>query len=401
MTYVQKSRQNGNRVLELNENEIVKDIEFLIGKVNDFDDGSMESENLTLTGTLEVGGESTFSSPISLPDGADDDLSIKIGEAGNHGFYSESGTEMGVVVGGFEVSKFTTLGVSTDIIAEFTADEGVTVDGALIKDSTIALSDGAVGNLSVKIGADKNNGIYGTSDTQLGIAIEGALVAGANTTGLFTGNIAEQVADAGVTVDGVLHKDSTITLADGTVSNLSIKIGADANNGIFGLSDGMLGFVTEGTMFAGIDGQGLFVNNIAEMTSDTGVTVDGLLVKDGGIKPSGTTATGGVTYSGTISTTGAGTPRTLNALVGTVEFTGVADIVAGAAGTVVINNSLVTASSIGMVSLQTTTAAAGSIPRVESVTYGVGTITIVLRNSSVLTATDASTYKFSFQLFKL
>lgn len=149
-----------------------------------------------------------------------------------------------------------------------------------------------------------------------------------------------------------------------------------------------------------IDGP-ISVDTVNEATAAAGVTVDGLLIKDGGIAPTGTTATAGVTYSGTISATGAGTPQTLNTLVGTVEFTGVADIAAADAGTVVINNSLVTASTVGMVSLQTTTAAAGSTPRVESVTYGVGTITIVLRNSAAATATGAATYKFSFQLFKL
>lgn len=101
--------------------------------------------------------------------------------------------------------------VSTDTINEETAAAGVTIDGALIKDSTIALDDGTVSNLSVKLGSDKNNGIYGVSDTQLGIAVEGALVGGANSAGLFTNAIAEQTAASGVTVDGVLLKDGGVS----------------------------------------------------------------------------------------------------------------------------------------------------------------------------------------------
>lgn len=146
----------------------------------------------------------------------------------------------------------------------------------------------------------------------------------------------------------------------------------------------------------------LLVDTISEYTSNSGVTVDGLLVKDGGIAPSGTSSRGGVLYTGTITDSGAGTPRTLNTLVGTVTFTGIGDIAADGTTNLVINNSLVTASTVGMVVLQTTTAAAGSTPRIETVTYGSGTITIAVRNSDPATGTGAgATFQFSFQLFKL
>lgn len=100
-------------------------------------------------------------------------------------------------------------GLKTDTISEETAAAGVTADGVLLKDSTIALSDGLVSNLSVKIGADADNGFYGVSDTQLGVAVEGALVAMFDTNGVATGTVSEQVADAGVTVDGALIKDGS------------------------------------------------------------------------------------------------------------------------------------------------------------------------------------------------
>jgi hypothetical protein len=98
-----------------------------------------------------------------------------------------------------------------------TSEAWLPVDaGALVSDS-IALDDGLVSALAVRIGADANNGLYGVSDTQLGIAVEGVLVGGANTTGLFTGNISEQVAAAGVTVDGVLLKDGGVSNAGATM----------------------------------------------------------------------------------------------------------------------------------------------------------------------------------------
>jgi len=130
--------------------------------------------------------------------------------------------------------------------------------GALVSDS-ITLDDGLVSALALRIGADTNNGLYGISDTQLGIAVEGVLVGGANTTGLFTGNIAEQVVAAGVTVDGVLLKDGGVTansmiaafypsvvqddIAAGTggaiaVTNYLTTINTDAGGDAFTLANG-------------------------------------------------------------------------------------------------------------------------------------------------------------------
>jgi F0F1-type ATP synthase assembly protein I len=127
-----------------------------------------------------------------------------------------------------------------DEINEKTAGSGVTVDGVLLKDSTVK-----------------------------------------------TDTIIEKTSAAGVTADGVLLKDSTIALADGAVSNLSVKIGADTNNGIFGYSDVQLGFAVEGTLVGGADTSGLFTNVISEQTGTLGVTIDGVLLKDGAADFSG------------------------------------------------------------------------------------------------------------------
>ena len=102
--------------------------------------------------------------------------------------------------------------------------------------------------------------------------------------------------------------------------------------------------------------------------------------------------------SGTLTASGVGTPRTLNTSRGNVTFTGIADIAAGASSTLVINNSLVTISTVGGVSLITTTAAATSSPRIETTTFGGGTISIVIRNSGAV-GTGISTYTFAFCLY--
>lgn len=96
--------------------------------------------------------------------------------------------------------------------AEFVMSEGnSTINGAKTFGTGIALPDGLVSALSIRLGADGNNGIYGVSDTQMGFAVEGALVGGANASGLFTDVIAEQTNTVGVTVDGVLCKDGGVS----------------------------------------------------------------------------------------------------------------------------------------------------------------------------------------------
>lgn len=98
--------------------------------------------------------------------------------------------------------------ISVDTIAEHTAATGVTIDSVLLKDGTVKTGAGAVGAVAVKINAE-NDGFYAVSASQLGASVNGTLVGGYDTNGVFTGNIAEQVVGAGVTVDGALIKDGS------------------------------------------------------------------------------------------------------------------------------------------------------------------------------------------------
>jgi hypothetical protein len=192
------------------------------------------------------------------------------------------------------------------------------------------------------------------------------------------------IATTGLAVTGTLSATTTVTATtlffsgDGTVGDPTYSFVSDTDSGIYRIGANNIGVALAGAK----------VLDIA--VGSLGVT--------GNVQ----TSTGfGHTYSGTITVSGAGTPQTLNTYAGTVTMTGVSDIAADASTTVVINNSLVTTSTVGLVALQTTTAAAGSTPRIESVVYDTGTITIVIRNSDPATATGAATYKFSFILFKL
>lgn len=97
------------------------------------------------------------------------------------------------------------------VLESFNGTAWVAIDLGTFTATDIALDDGLVSDLAIKIGADANNGIYGISDTQLGFAVEGVLVGGANTTGLFTDSIVEQTTSAGVTVAGALIKSGGIS----------------------------------------------------------------------------------------------------------------------------------------------------------------------------------------------
>lgn len=147
----------------------------------------------------------------------------------------------------------------TGIVEYFNGTSWVTAETAIVSNH-VSLSDGTVGTLAVRIGADSNNGLYGVSDTQLGIAVEGVLVAGANTTGLFTDNIAEQTATAGVTIDSVLLKDGGITTSGAIIfGSPQTLTGAGAIN----LTTYATLVVTTGanalTLAAGADGQKKFI----------------------------------------------------------------------------------------------------------------------------------------------
>jgi hypothetical protein len=176
--------------------------------------------------------------------------------------------------------------VQVDIISEKTSAAGVTIDSVLVKDSTIALGDGSVSDLSVKIGADINNGIYGVSDVQLGFAIEGALAAGVDANGLFTSAISEQVGGVGVTIDSALVKDGSFVgkqaTATATAAGLTTGLlsGADqfvtvtsasANNCICLPSDALCPI---GTVIRGWVGANGF--ELRSLAADTTQTINGV-----------------------------------------------------------------------------------------------------------------------------
>lgn len=77
----------------------------------------------------------------------------------------------------------------------------------------ISVDDGLVSDLAIKFGNDGNNGLYGVSDTVLGVAVEGAQVATFTTTGMTTNIISERTTDSGITLSqATIEKHTTFAV---------------------------------------------------------------------------------------------------------------------------------------------------------------------------------------------
>lgn len=151
---------------------------------------------------------------------------------------------------------------------------------------------------------DPNKVIQGTEIDDEFDAIETAVATKANTasptfTGTVTGvdfdisgtvtadTINEDTADAGVTIEGVVLKDNGIT-ATGTVdlSSSTLSLGTlvtvDVDGGTI---DGAVIGGTTPAAITGTDitGNDVITDTVSEKTATAGVTVDGLLIKDGSI----------------------------------------------------------------------------------------------------------------------
>lgn len=114
-------------------------------------------------------------------------------------------TDTGIYLGGNNILDFSVAGTKTLDVRT----SQVTVEGVLRVTDVTRGGDGAVGAPGFSFISNTDTGIYAVSGTQTGFSSNGALVGGFNDSGLFTDVIAEQTSTVGVTVDGVILKDST------------------------------------------------------------------------------------------------------------------------------------------------------------------------------------------------
>lgn len=180
------------------------------------------------------------------------------------GEYWVSATEVGFSSGGTRVAGYNGSGLIADVIAELTAAVGVTIDGVLLKDGGVA--GVTVTNLVDKTATETISGAWTFSHTN----------------GIATDMIVERTGAAGVTIDGLLIKDSGIPQAAVTTHQAALTIlESQITNA------GLLARVADTETVSGLwtfsNAGGLKTDIIAERSAASGVTIDGLLIKDSGI----------------------------------------------------------------------------------------------------------------------
>lgn len=182
------------------------------------------------------------------------------------------------VAGGFTESSTTGItafatGGQTNAVALTTSFNEVTTS-ATAGDSVKLPA--AVEGLKVTV---KNNGATAidvfpaTGDSINSLAVNTAIRLAPGTTKTFTA------------ISDVIWEEGSEKLAvvDGTAAAPSYSYNTQPNMGSYKISSTQMGFSVSGTLVGGWNASGLFTNVIAEQTATVGVTVDGVLLKDGGV----------------------------------------------------------------------------------------------------------------------
>lgn len=162
---------------------------------------------------------------------------------------------------------------------------------------SITLDDGLVSDLAIKIGADTNNGVYGVSDTQLGFAVEGVLVGGFNTTGLFTNTITEQTTGVGISLLSNTIKFNTLAAHDTT----GLAIATEIVGGVITSTSAAAVSLTLPTVAAIVAATSATRGTVIDFSVDNGVGANTVTV----IVGTGMTASSAIT-GGTVLTVASG-----------------------------------------------------------------------------------------------
>lgn len=181
------------------------------------------------------------------------------------------------------------------------------IDGVPLLATSILLDTGEVVDLNgeadaLVLDADANTTISAPTNDQIDIEIAGAddFRFTANTftslsgSTIATNTIAETTAASGVTIDGMLVKDAGLVVGTSGYVDLNGETGgliidADANTKIYGSADdvitinvaGASDFTIGANALTALSGSSILTNTISETTAGSGVTIDGLLIKDG------------------------------------------------------------------------------------------------------------------------
>lgn len=179
----------------------------------------------------------------------------------------------------------------TDAVNDLDERISAVEDGTAVI-TEIEVGDGTVAAPSMTFESDSDTGIYRIGANNMGVAANGAKVLDIATTGL------------GVT--GVMSASGKVSSGAGTVTSPGVVIGA-SDNGWYEVSATQQGMSIGNALVGGFDASGIFTGTISEQVGGVGVTVDGVLLKDG--------------HSGAVNTaTATAAGLTTGALLGSDQF---------------------------------------------------------------------------------
>jgi hypothetical protein len=140
-------------------------------------------------------------------------------------------------------------------------------------------ADGTAAAPSITFTGDTDTGIYLGGNNILDFSVNGTKTL--------------DVRIAQVTVTGNLLVSALGKFGDGAVATPALTFISNPDTGIYAVSGTQTGFTSNGTLVGGFNNSGLFTDVIAEQTSTVGVTVDGVLLKDGAVTSGGGAFTAG------------------------------------------------------------------------------------------------------------
>lgn len=148
-----------------------------------------------------------------------------------------------------------------DTINELTAGSGVTVDGVILKDTTVDVNGTAD---AIILDADGDTTISSPTDDQIDFEIAGAddfrmianIFRALSGSVVETDTVNETTAGSGVTIDSALIKDGTILTAVGAVGTPAVQVGS-ADTGLYQVSATQTGIAQDGALVAVIDSEGI------------------------------------------------------------------------------------------------------------------------------------------------
>jgi len=174
-----------------------------------------------------------------------------------------------------------------------TSSAGITVSGVV-----------DLNGLELTLDADADTSLTADTDDQVDVEINGAddfrfvanIFRALSGSSIETNTINETTATNGVTVDGLLIKDLGWLLGTGGFADINgeadgLILDADADTTLSSPTDDQIDveisgaddFTFTANLLTALSGSTIATNTIAETTAASGVTIDGLLVKDGGL----------------------------------------------------------------------------------------------------------------------